>query len=97
MGTGMVQAFAFEARISSDQEDVIRFQELEDLLSGISNEEKRLAWNQYSYKVNVKQVIWRISYAYFSLFFNRLHRTSQADQSTKCKPEYIEQCLQGFF
>jgi hypothetical protein len=40
MGTGMVQAFAFEVRISSDPEAMIRLQELEDLLSGISNEEK---------------------------------------------------------
>ncbi|HXV45666.1 MAG TPA: hypothetical protein VD736_03235, partial [Nitrososphaera sp.] len=37
------------AGIRSDREAMIRLRELEDLLSGISKEEERLAWHQHSY------------------------------------------------
>jgi hypothetical protein len=45
------------AKIRSDPEAMIRLQGLEDLLSGISKEEERLAWHQHSYKEKVKEVI----------------------------------------
>jgi hypothetical protein len=45
------------AKIRSDPQVIIRLQGLEDLLSGISKEEERLAWYQYSYKEKVKEVI----------------------------------------
>ena len=43
------------ASIRSDREAMIRLHELGDLLSGISKEEERLAWHQYSYKGKFKE------------------------------------------
>ena len=45
------------ASIRSDPEAMIRLQELEDLLSGISKEEERLAWHQHAYKEKGKKTI----------------------------------------
>jgi hypothetical protein len=45
------------AAIRSNWEAMIRLHELEDLLSGISKEEERLAWHQYSYKDKIEEVI----------------------------------------
>ena len=38
------------ASIRSDRKAMIRLQELGDQLSGISKEQERLAWHQYSYR-----------------------------------------------
>lgn len=45
------------AKMRSVPQVIIRLQGLEDLLSGISKGEERLAWYQYSYKEKVKGVI----------------------------------------
>jgi hypothetical protein len=43
------------AKIKSDSEAMARLEELEELLSGVSHENERLAWHEYAHKEKVKK------------------------------------------